>query len=201
MALPVIGIFVAHAFFWAAFSAVRIILRAAEAGSRHGSDATVGASEEHSARYPRLLVAFHALAFGILYFGLANAVLSARTRYLFPSQPLMAICIIGCGVALSIWALIYFRSWRFRATLTVGHELATGGPFRYLRHPIYMALNLLALGSALWAPTLVVWAAFVLLAVGSDLRARAEEALLLKVFGAAYVTYCARTVRFVPALY
>ncbi len=49
-----------------------------------------------------------------------------------------------------VWALDYFRSWRFRAKLDEGHQLATGGPFRLLRHPIYMGLNLLALGSAFW---------------------------------------------------
>ena len=100
-----------------------------------------------------------------------------------------------------VWALVYFRSWRFRATLDKGHQLATGGPFRILRHPIYMGLNLLALGSAIWIPTPVVWTAFVLMAIGSDLRARAEEPLLLKVFGSAYREYSARTRRFVPGIY
>ena len=42
----------------------------------------------------------------------------------------------------------------------------------FLRHPIYAALNLLALGSAFWVPTAAVWAAFILVVIGSDLRAR-----------------------------
>ena len=99
------------------------------------------------------------------------------------------------------WALVYFRSWRFRATLDNGHQLATAGPFRILRHPIYMGLNLLALGTALWVPTAIVWTAFVLMAIGSDLRARAEEILLKQAFDPAYGEYCARTRRFVPGIY
>jgi protein-S-isoprenylcysteine O-methyltransferase Ste14 len=76
--------------------------------------------------------------------------------------------VIASGAALVAWALVYFRSWRVRAKLEAGHQLATGGPFRTLRHPIYMGLNLLALGTALWVPTTLVWVACGLMAVGSD---------------------------------
>ena len=64
-----------------------------------------------------------------------------------------------------------------------------------------MGLNLLALGSALWVPTTIVWAAFVLMAIGSDLRARAEETILNQAFGPSYREYCARTRRFIPGIY
>jgi protein-S-isoprenylcysteine O-methyltransferase Ste14 len=64
-----------------------------------------------------------------------------------------------------------------------------------------MGLNLLALGTALWVPTTLLWVAFVLMAVGSDLRARAEEALLERIFGPSYREYIARTRRFVPGVY
>jgi protein-S-isoprenylcysteine O-methyltransferase Ste14 len=99
------------------------------------------------------------------------------------------------------WALEYFRSWRFRAKLDAGHQLATGGPFRLLRHPIYMGLNLLAIGSAIWVPTPLLWTAVGVMLIGSDLRARGEERVLLAAFGDAYREYCARTRRFVPGVY
>ena len=70
-----------------------------------------------------------------------------------------------------------------------------------VRHPIYMGLNLLALGTAVWAPTAIVWVGFLLMVVGSDLRARAEEALLTKAFGPSYREYMTRTRRFVPGIY
>ena len=41
------------------------------------------------------------------------------------------------GRSVMIWARAHFRSWRFRAKLDTGHELVAGGPFRFLRHPIY----------------------------------------------------------------
>jgi protein-S-isoprenylcysteine O-methyltransferase Ste14 len=70
-----------------------------------------------------------------------------------------------------------------------------------VRHPIYAGLDLLALGSALWIPSVTMWVAFVLMAIGSDLRGRAEERLLELGFGETYRDYCRRTSRFVPGVY
>jgi protein-S-isoprenylcysteine O-methyltransferase Ste14 len=41
----------------------------------------------------------------------------------------------------------------------------------------------------------------VVVAILSDLRARAEETLLLRVYGETYAKYCGRTRRFIPAVY
>jgi protein-S-isoprenylcysteine O-methyltransferase Ste14 len=159
------------------------------------------AQTETTAPFSRALLAFHALAFGLMYFGIGYAVIPGRVPRWFPGQRVVGTLVIAVGAALMAWALVYFRSWRFRAAVEKGHELATGGPFRILRHPIYMGLNLLALGTAIWIPTAIVWAAFVLMAMGSDLRARAEEALLEEAFGRSYREYCARTRRFLPGIY
>jgi protein-S-isoprenylcysteine O-methyltransferase Ste14 len=201
LASPGFGIYIAHVAFWGAFVIARLIARASPRKKQDAATGTGRAAKEDSAPYSRVLVGVHMVGFGILYFGVGDAVFGGRPLALFASQMLAGSIVIGCGAVLSCWALLYFRSWRFRATLDVGHELATGGPFRFLRHPIYMALNLLALGTALWIPTLTVWAAFVFMVVGSDLRARAEEALLHRSFGEQYASYCSRTRRFVPLLY
>ena len=50
-------------------------------------------------------------------------------------------------------------------------------------------------------PTAIVWAGFVLMIIGSDLRGRAEEKLLAQTFGAAVRDYCSRTQRFLPKIY
>src|SRR4029077_2576276 len=150
-------------------------------------------SETHTARGARALVAFHALAFAAIYLGLGNAVVPRRVPIWFPGQRLVGTLVIAAGAALASWSLVYFQSWRLQAKLDAGHQLATGGPFRFLRHPIYMGLNLFALGSAVWVPHPIVWLGVVLMVAVSDLRARAEEKLLTRAFGDAYRTYCART--------
>jgi len=198
---PGFGIYVAHAVAAAAFVTARLIGRASLRDKQSATAGAERAKKKDSAPYSRMLVGFHAVGFGILYFGIANAVLGGQPVALFESQALAGGIVIGCGTALSCWALLHFRSWRFRASLEVGHQLVTDGPFRFLRHPIYMAINMFALGTALWIPTPTAWIAFALIVVGSDLRARAEEALLHRTFGERYAAYCSRTRRFVPLLY
>ena len=201
LASPGFGIYLAHVAFWGAFVIARLIGRASPREKQDPATGTERAAKEDSAPYSKVLVGVHMVGFAILYFGVGDAVFGGRPLALFESQMLAGSIVIGLGAALSCWALLYFRSWRFRASVDVGHELATGGPFRFVRHPIYLALNLLALGSALWIPTLATWAGFVFIVACGDLRARAEEALLHRSFGERYASYCSRTQRFVPLLY
>ena len=194
-------IYTVHWMFWGAFGFTRVILRSRDRKDSRAADAVPISPKANIAPFSRALLAFHALAFAVMYFGIGYAVILGRVPNWFPGQRLAGTLVIAGGAALMVWALVYFRSWRFRAALDESHELATGGPFRILRHPIYMGLNLLALGSALWVPTPIVWAAFVLMVIGSDLRARAEETLLRQAFDSSYREYCARTRRFVPGIY
>jgi len=194
-------IYAVHTAFWASFGVTHAIVHRHDRAGTAAPDAGPVTSETHETRGARALVAFHALAFGALYLGLGNAVVPRRVPIWFPGQRLAGALVIAAGAALMSWSLVYFQSWRFQAKLDAGHQLATGGPFRFLRHPIYMGLNLFALGTAVWVPHPIVWAGFVLMCVGSDLRARAEEKLLTRAFGEAYRTYCARTARFVPRVY
>ena len=195
-------IYVAHVGFWASFGLTRALTRGSpESPQEHVAGPEVVAQQEDTAPFSRIVLGFHMLAFGLMYFGIGNAVIPDRVPSWFAGQRVLGVLVIALGAALMSWAVAFFHSWRFRAKLDQGHQLATEGPFRLLRHPIYMGLNLLALGTAIWVPTPVVWAAFVMMAVGSDLRARSEEALMRRAFGSAYTQYCARTRRFVPGLY
>jgi protein-S-isoprenylcysteine O-methyltransferase Ste14 len=193
-----LGIYIAHAGFFLSFVIVR---RIAARASRDRGGTPVVASEAATAPASRILFVTHVGAFFLLYFGIAAAVFGPPPRLLFLPQIVVGALLIAVGAVLSCWTLLYFRSWRFRAAIGVGHELATGGPFRILRHPIYLSLTLLALGTALWHATPFIWVSFAIVAIVSDLRARAEETLLLRVYGVTYAKYCERTRRFIPAVY
>lgn len=195
------GIFTAHWVFWGAFGLARLIHRIRDRGRGSAADTAPSSPEAASAPFSRALLAFHGLAFAVMYLGLCVAVIPGRVPEWFRGQRVVGSLVIAGGAALVVSTLVYFRSWRFRAAVDTGHQLATGGPFRIVRHPIYLGLDLLALGSALWVPTAIVWAGFLLMAIGGDLRARSEETLLLQAFGQSYRDYCARTKRFVPGIY
>jgi protein-S-isoprenylcysteine O-methyltransferase Ste14 len=196
------AIYGVHIAFWATFGITRAVLRKMGSGTTTETRPSEPvAQQQQTAPFSRLLLAVHMVAFGVMYFGLGQAVIPGLVPDWFPGQRLVGALVIAVGAALMAWSLVYFRSWRFRAKLDEGHQLATGGPFRLMRHPIYMGLNLLALGTVLWMPTIFVWVAFVLMVLGSDLRARAEERLLEQTFGASYTSYRGRTKRFLPGLY
>jgi protein-S-isoprenylcysteine O-methyltransferase Ste14 len=192
-------IYAVHTAFWWAFVITHLVLKAR--GKRAHAERAVEAEQSHTAPRSRALVAFHSLAFGAMYFGLAIAILPDRVPSWFDGQRVAGTIVIAAGAVLTSWTLVHFQSWRFRAALDEHHVLATGGPFRFVRHPIYLGLNLLALGSAIWVPTAIVWIGFALMALGSDLRGRAEERLLVDAFGATYLEYCAATKRFIPGIY
>ena len=193
-------VYLVHALFWGSFGVTRVF---AQRSARPAPSAQDGAAaaESRTAPYSRVLLAVHVLAFGAMYFGVGTAVLPNQVPDLFMGQSVVATLIIAVGAWLTCWALLHFGSWRLRAKVDAGHQLATGGPFRFLRHPIYAGLNLLALGTAVWIPTANIAASMLLILLGSDLRARAEEKLLTRVFGAAYTEYCRHTSRFLPGIY
>ena len=188
-------IYPAHLAFWASFGLTRRLTHKAT------TVAAPTATRSVTAPLSRSVLGVHFLAFGVMYAGVGAAVFPHRVPMWFSGQRAVGTIVMALGAALMSWAVAFFHSWRFRAKLDAGHQLATEGPFRLLRHPIYMGLNLLALGTAIWIPTPVLWAAVILMFVGSDLRARSEESVLTKVFGRSYSDYCTRTRRFVPGLY
>lgn len=79
------------------------------------------------------------------------------------------------------------------------HELVTGGPYRWVRHPLYTTGLVLLVGLGLMAGSWFVLAgvvvAFALLRV--VVIPREEEALMAR-FGERYRTYLSRTGRLVP---
>ncbi len=85
--------------------------------------------------------------------------------------------------------------------LIAGTGLVTSGPYRLVRHPIYLGFVLLAMGEALAFGS---WPALVIALAGIvptfAWRARAEEQLLGRSFGERYAVYRARTRLLIPYL-
>jgi protein-S-isoprenylcysteine O-methyltransferase Ste14 len=117
------------------------------------------------------------------------------------SLAVVGLALVFSASALAIWALWVFRSWRLLAQLDAGHMLCVDGPFRLVRHPIYLTLDLWALGNLLVFPSPAMAAGAVIVFVAGDLRARAEERVLVEGFGKRYQEYAARVRRFLPGVY
>ena len=196
-------IYLAHLTFWLFFAAGHFAARHRSRRTPSSSLPREDVSGDTPLRAPRalLLIGVHMVAFALLYTGIERAVFRVGIPSVPPLLRLVGGFLIVAGGALMCWARLAFASWRFRAQIDSGHRLATDGPFRFVRHPIYVGLDLLGIGTVLWIPTPLVWLGTLLMIVAGDLRARAEELLLERAFGITYHTYRMRTRRFIPGVY
>jgi len=90
-------------------------------------------------------------------------------------------------------------AWSFVPNADEGTGLITTGPYRLVRHPIYLGFALLAMGKALAFGS---WPALVIVLFGIvptfAWRARAEEKLLRQTFGERYTVYQQRAKMLIP---
>jgi len=104
------------------------------------------------------------------------------------------------SVALTAWAKKTLgRQWGLAARVVDGHKLVTAGPFRFVRHPLYLGMAGLLLATVLGLSSLFGAAlAFLLFAPGTIVRIHAEENLLKETFGAEFEDYRRRVPGFIP---
>ncbi|MDR3568569.1 MAG: isoprenylcysteine carboxylmethyltransferase family protein [Syntrophobacteraceae bacterium] len=79
-------------------------------------------------------------------------------------------------------------------------NLVTSGPYRLVRHPVYVGEILAALGLVVWAATIAKTLVFLALIGCEVYRALQEEKLLMEIFPE-YKEYASHTARFVPGLF
>jgi protein-S-isoprenylcysteine O-methyltransferase Ste14 len=182
-------VYLFHGIFWSTFLLRFLPRRTPEARFEVRPETT--AVHKTRRAWPALIV--HSIGFGAMYSGIDWVMFAPlKPKLLFALPPA-----IGASAILA-WALVVFDSWRILAKLDQGHRLCTRGPFRYVRNPIYLACDLLALGSFLWLPNEATLVGFVFMHLGGELRARAEEKVLTEAFGDDYRRYRESTGRFLP---
>ena len=108
------------------------------------------------------------------------------------------------GIALYLWGYgtlgrMFGISSGFGVSLYQDHCLIRSGPYRYVRHPMYLAVILAAFGALLifhtWAMVL-----FAPLSLGVIVRAWREERLLAEEFGEEWQAYKQETNGWTPGL-
>ncbi len=95
----------------------------------------------------------------------------------------------------ALWSLAYLR--RNLSIIPEARKLATGGPYRVVRHPLYLFEIMAALGALAAAPGLISALSMVVFVGMQMVRAGYEERLLARTFPE-YGDYAARTRRLVP---
>lgn len=94
------------------------------------------------------------------------------------------------------------RNWSITLEIREKHELVSGGPYAFIRHPMYTSFLLMGLGQAFLLSNWVVGLAGLLgFAILFFLRVDKEERMMLEIFGPQYRAYMDRTKRIIPYLY
>ena len=118
----------------------------------------------------------------------------------FTAAPIV-IALQACSVALMAWARLTFgrRSFHATASPTEG-GLVTGGPYRWMRHPIYTAVCLFGWACVVGHPSPFSAGMALLVTSGSLVRMVLEERLLVVRYPE-YAAYARTTKRMVPYVF
>jgi protein-S-isoprenylcysteine O-methyltransferase Ste14 len=116
-----------------------------------------------------------------------------------PAVQAAAVILCVLGLLGAIWSRrTIARNWSGDVVFKEEHELVERGPYRWVRHPIYTSILLMALGSALLVCRWTSFAGFLVMAVGFLIKLRQEEALLLRHFPSEYSAYKSRVKTLIP---
>jgi protein-S-isoprenylcysteine O-methyltransferase Ste14 len=107
----------------------------------------------------------------------------------------LILLLLSIPTALMVTGYLFLN--RSFAIMAESRELKTGGPYRWIRHPIYAAQLACGLIVLIWRFCSVSAAVYVLFVWAQTVRAREEEAVLAETWPD-YDLYRQRTGRFVP---
>jgi protein-S-isoprenylcysteine O-methyltransferase Ste14 len=113
---------------------------------------------------------------------------------------LIALACLSMGTILRVWGAAYIGPGVVRGVVMQGESFVAAGPYRYLRHPLYLGSWLLGLATSLLMPPsgatffLPAFSLFVLFLIS------AEERFLAARLGDVYQQYCRYTPRLWPRI-
>ena len=126
-------------------------------------------------------------AMALLHFGLPIAQ-PIREPYRYAGAGLIALAVV-----LGFWALGLFRRARTGVVpFSEATVLVTGGPYRFTRNPMYVAMVLILVGTAIWLGSITPWLVLpAFMRIVAERFITPEEAMLERTFGSSYVKYTA----------
>jgi protein-S-isoprenylcysteine O-methyltransferase Ste14 len=129
--------------------------------------------------------------------------------FAFADYPLHPIPLVTGAVCLMLGLWLFYRShadlgtnWSITLEVREKHQLVRHGVYRWVRHPMYLALFIYALGQALVLPNWLAGPSYgVAMVLLFALRVGPEERMMLEEFGKEYEEYLATTKRVVPGVW
>jgi len=143
---------------------------------------------------PGMLVAFFAPPLEFMYWHLLPHPLWGQ---------IAGLVLVFAALVLRLWTRAHIRGlYSGHVEIQTEHKLVQTGPYRWVRHPGYTGLLLMALGVAVGYFSLIgVVAIFVLLIPGLAYRMQVEERLLAVQFGEEYYNFSRRSKKLIPGVW
>lgn len=154
-------------------------------------------------RQPVAVVVDRRARIGMALQTLAYLLVAASPADRWQPSALRAVAATGALTAACVLAYTSLRAlghhWRIDAGLNANHELVRAGPYRVVRHPVYLSMFLMLIGmGTLLAPPWTLVAATVLFLLGTEVRIQREDALLESSFGDSFRAYRATVPAYLP---
>jgi len=92
------------------------------------------------------------------------------------------------------------RQWSIALELREDHQLITSGPYRYVRHPMYLGIFVYTMGLMMVSLDVLVVLFFAFTIWVNYRRIPREEQMLVQEFGDEYIEYIKRSGRLLPQL-
>jgi protein-S-isoprenylcysteine O-methyltransferase Ste14 len=180
-------------------SIVMVVIRAPH-GKRSG---TVPVLRSRKGRLEIVLLTIAWCAFFLPVIWIATPLLA------FADYPLHPIPFFAGAVCLVLGLWLFQRShadlgtnWSITLVVREKHQLVTHGVYRWVRHPMYLALLIYSAGQALVLPNWLVGPSYgVAMVLIFAFRLGPEEGMMLEEFGKDYEAYTARTKRLIPGVW
>ena len=112
--------------------------------------------------------------------------------------------VLGFSAVVMLGVVHYFLGENFSisARLKSNHRLITRGPYRYVRHPMYLTFMVLFLAAFLMTRNWMMGVSGILILLSlMTIRLKREEAFLIDYFGEDYKKYMERTGKFFPKVF
>jgi len=110
----------------------------------------------------------------------------------------VSLMLLAIGSALAVYAFSYLN--RSASIMPEARRLVSGGPYRFLRHPVYLFEEIGVIGLTL--PFASVWAVlWLLLHICCQFQRMKNEERVLRSAFPEYEDYARRTPRLIPGLY
>ncbi len=123
------------------------------------------------------------------------------TSLVHPVGRALGIVMMVAGYAGTLWCYAAMgNAWRMGINRAERPDLVTRGPYRFVRHPIYLFQAIMVAAVALLLPSLLALLILVIHVLCAQTKAADEETYLRALMGRTYEAYLARTGSWFPRL-